>query len=68
MKINNSVENCNFRPILSIQVALKTLVTVVQFLLIFFDGAIGAKTPDSPFAYATVHHVYDLKNYREHFL
>jgi len=41
MKINNSVDNCNF--ILSIQVALKTLVSVIPFLLIFFAGAIGAR-------------------------
>jgi len=46
MKINNSVDNCNF--ILSIQVALKTLVSVIPFLLIFFAGAIGGKTPGPP--------------------
>ena len=39
VNINNSVNDCNF--ILGLQVALKTFVSVVPFLLIFFDGAIG---------------------------
>jgi len=46
MNINNSVDSCNF--ILGIQVALKTLVSVVPFLLIFFDGAIGGQAPLPP--------------------
>jgi len=52
MKINNSVVNCNFT--LGTQVALKTLVSVIPFLLFFFDGAIGGQDPlPPPSAYAT---------------
>jgi len=46
MKINNSVVNCNFT--LGTQVALKTLVSVIPFLLFFFDGAIGGQDPLPP--------------------
>jgi len=43
MKINNSVDNCNF--IFGIQVALKTPVSVVPFLSIFPTEPLGGKTP-----------------------
>jgi len=46
MKINNGVDNCNF--ILGIQVALKTFVSVVPFLLIFFRRSHWGKTPWPP--------------------
>ena len=51
MKINNSVDNCNF--ILGIRVTVKTLVSVVPVLLLFFRRGHWGQDPLTSSAYAT---------------